>query len=589
MKRRIQTGFLGVTAAACLLGGCSHLDPQNWFKTPEAGAGAVKAAKAEPVTEAPAAPDGRVWVAQTGAVSNVAYLRYARPIPVRGYGVVIGLDNAGSGKCPQNIADYLEAEIQRAQAKGSGELGKLPAKELIRSPHTAAVLVEGRVPTAAVKGTTFDVAVRAVDRDVKSIAGGILLTCNLRIYSPDAPLEGRILAHASGRVFSNPFAGPDGGTGDTDPRQGRILGGGCATEDRPIQLISITPSYATVRQITQVINDRLSGDTVVADAVSPTNVTLKVPPAYRGREDRLLELILHMPMVDNAAALEARAKVLCEELTQSNPPWEDVALALEAIGPVAIPMVQKLYTHRQRSTSFYAARVGGRLGDGLAVEVLQRHAAESGGLHRQAAVRELGECAARHRLPGALTALRARLDDNDARIRIQAYESLRPCRDSVVQSRMIGRGNFTLDVLDTKGPGLIYARRTGERRIAVFGRHLRCASPLFYSDAKRPVTVTDDGDKIVIVRRTEGGSRRFEPVRTGFDVPSLIEGLGGETTPDTDGRVPGVSADYAVVLHALSILCKSNAVPAVFRMEETDIADILGPQEPQVRPESNEL
>lgn len=588
---RFMTTTLAL-AIACA-SGCALFDPATWGKsTPETGPDAVKPAKAEPVTtqEAANASPGqegspRTLVSQEDTIGSVAYLRYNRTMQVRGYGLVIGLDGAGSGKCPQSIADYLQTEIQRFQSTGSGELGKIPPKELIKSPHTAAVLVEGQIPSAATRGTLFDVSVRAVDKDVKSIAGGVLITCNLRLFSADAPLEGKILARAGGRVFANPFAKSGG---DTDPRSGRVLGGGSALEDRPIQIITTSPSYATVRQMTRILNDRMGTQEPVADAVSPTNVTLKVPPAFRRREERYLEIVTHMPLAGDAISTQARSKALCEELAQSSAPYDDTALCLEAIGPSVIPMLQKLYTHRQRTTNFYSARTGARLGDGMAIEVLQRHAKEVNGTFRQAAIRELGDAATFHRLPGAASVLRVLLDDNDTRIRIAAYEALRSHRDAAVQSRMIGHDNFILELVDSKGPGLIYARRTRERRIAIFGRFLKCQAPVFYSQPDRPITIADDGDKVVIVRRSRTG-RGFQPARMSFDVADLISGIGAETTPDTDGRIPGVGADYAAALHAISTLCGSGAIPATFRMEEADISDILGPQEPQLRPESDEL
>ena len=507
---------------------------------------------------------------------------------VSGYGLVIGLEGQGSGKCPQSVSEYLQKEIKRAQLAGAEWAEGLSVPELIRSPSSAAVFVQADIPPAVTKGTSFDVFVQAVDMDVKSLAGGRLLPCNLRLATSSRPdTQARVLARAEGHVFTNPFARGDAATSDADPRRGRILGGGRSTEDRRIQLITVSPSYSHVQQITRSVNTRFGGARKIADPASPTNIILTVPAAYRHREQRFLELVTHLPLAESALALEMRAKQLNDELARPNAPYEDVALGLEAIGASVIPLVRKHYAHRQRATSFYAARVGARLGDDLATEVLAQHATDkSKSPYQYPAIEELGDIANSAIASGALRSL---LDHEDPRVRIEAYEALRKQDGSAVRSMMVGRDNFVLDVVDSNKAGLIYARRTGEQRIAIFGRFLKCRPPLLYSRENRPVTVSAhaDQDHVVVLRKSASGRQIWDPVRTSPAVSELVRVLGDEPDATPGGEVKGLGLSYVVILDVLSALCESGGIPADFRMEQVG-AD-LGPAEPLIRPESDEL
>lgn len=578
---------------AVLTGGCALFDPQAWKPQTEEP---TRPARTEPV---PSYDDGtaatppanatgpQMWVGQAGTIGTRAYVQ-RRSLHVRGYGLVIGLDGKGTSNCPRSVSSYLQKEIQRAQLKSPGGTPRVDPLMLIKSEDTAPVLVEGDIPAVVVRGARFDVTVRALTPEVKSLAGGVLVPCTMRYTAtanPSDMVEGRIVARAGGRIFTNPFARGD--RADSDPRRGLVLGGGVNDQDRVIQLISTTESYSLVRRMMRIINTRFGADLKTADGISPTTIRLTIPPKFRGQEDRFVDLVLHLPLADATSAVEYRAKVLVEELTRPNAPYEDTALCLEAIGTTVIPLVQSLYTHRQRATSFYAARVGARLGDDAAVDVLARHAEEEGPL-RFAAIRELGLTPSSRR---AGLALRPLLDDPDLRVRIDAYESLRRQDDPCIRSIPVGYDNFVLDVVDCRGSGLIYARRVEDRRIAVFGPSLGCVGPVFYSPQDRPLTVSADKaeDHVVLVRKDEGGLRVWDPMQSTRSVADLILRLGGAPEKDAQNQLEGLGIDYAVVLDLLSELCEVGTIPAVFRMERADTTDLLGPPEPTIRPESSEL
>jgi flagellar basal body P-ring protein FlgI len=100
------------------------------------------------------------------------------PIPVNGFGLVVGLEGAGSAECPPEVRAYLRQYI----------LKQLPAKsefnvdEFINSSDTAVVSIEGLIPAIASRNQYFDVRVAALpSTQTTSLDGGRLLKADLRM------------------------------------------------------------------------------------------------------------------------------------------------------------------------------------------------------------------------------------------------------------------------------------------------------------------------------------------------------------------------------------------------------------------------
>jgi hypothetical protein len=325
--------------------------------------------------------------------------------------------------------------------------------------------------------------------------------------------------------------------------------------------------------------------------MSPTNIDLRIPPEYRGRERRFLDIVTHLPLSTSAAYREARAKALVGELARPDAPLEHVALSLEGLGQPALPVLKSLYSDPRRQANYYAARTGMRLGDDLAIEVMVGHANDERSPFRMQAIRELGQSAMPQRSGAALRKL---LEDKDARIRILAYEALREVDPRSMQRLIVGPppGNFFLDVVPSEGPAMIYARRTEERRIALIGGdHLRCRPPLFYAPDGKPITLNAaSGDGMITVMmkfpRRNGPARRVGPYKAPLSVSVLTQFLGHTRERGPAGDLKGLEIDYAVVLDVLYQLCEQGAVTADFRWEEPSVEDLIGPLEPMGRPET---
>ncbi len=530
--------------------------------------------------------------AMEGTIGSVAYVEGGRLMRVRGYGLVWGLNGQGSKFCPPEIRDRILRDIRRFRLANPHLERNLTAEELIDSMDTSVVEITGEIPAGARQGTIFDVVVSAtsVSPDTRTLAGGHLLPCELQILRDAAPgdnMEGQTYAKARGPVFINPFAGTTTqSAAGTSRLEGRVIGGGMTTVDRRLSLNTLVPSYKTVRQIADAINRRFPVEPKAADPTSPAHLELRIPESFQGREARFVEIVMHLPLSQSPTVREVRTKTLVGELSSSIDPPEDAALSLEGIGPSAITMLQDLYTSPRRQASWYAARTGLRLGDAAAVEVIARHARDPKSPYRTMAIRELGECANN---PKAAMALRELMDLPDNWVRIRAYEALRTADRTAMVSDVVGRdpGNFVLDVLASKGPPLIYARRTGVRRIAMIGAdHIVFRMPLFYSKPGKDVALSaGPGDKMLTVIRKEAGRLAGE-FKLPLSLVLLVHFMGDDPRQDTRGKPQGLGLDYALVLEVLHSLCQDGAINARLEWEQQSIEDLVGPLRPTGRPES---
>ena len=118
-----------------------------------------------------------------GTVGEYADLVGANPLPVRGYGVVVGLGKNGSSEVPTGLKDQLVQEMSKL-GLGSPQAGTegLSPSRMLEDKDTAVVVVGGWLPPGAPKGTRFDVMVQALPQtQTLSLVGGTLLGTDLKI------------------------------------------------------------------------------------------------------------------------------------------------------------------------------------------------------------------------------------------------------------------------------------------------------------------------------------------------------------------------------------------------------------------------
>jgi len=167
-------------------------------------------------------------------------------------------------------------------------------------------------------------------------------------------------------------------------------------------------------------------------------------------------------------------------------------------------------------------------------------------------------------------------------------EGLASHRDKTVTCRRVGGDNFSLDLIDSNGSNLIYARRQGERRIALFGSAIDCVPPLFYRDADGVITMNADegASHVTLVRKTNFADAVSPPIPARLSLGELIPMLGDDPRPDSRGQVHGLAVQYSLVVKALADLCSSNAINAKFMLEQETVPQIFGPLKEPGRRES---
>ncbi len=515
----------------------------------------------------------------------------ADSLRLRGFGLVVGLGDRGSSDCPTSVRDYLVDYFRKefAPLDGAG-VSSISPDRLIDSSDTAVVEIIGDIKSGARRGHRFDVQVSALGAETRSLEGGVLLPAELKIFqaTPRGVIAGRPLARASGSIFTNPFGNPTGG--ERGVRRGFVLGGGRTLDERSARLLLEEPSYSMARRIERRINERFGQRPAAAEAMSRGYVDLNTPDHYNNDPEWFLDLVLHLQLENSPEYLERRIRDLRTLVNGDAQRLEHLSLIWEGIGRNIITEIQPLYEADDPLIRYYAARAGLRLGDVNALGPMAAVSTSSGHSHQILAVRELG----RARVPGTTERLAALLNVADQQIRVAAYEELvdrgyGPIRSEPFASAADPRElNFILDLVPSDGRPLVYVRRTGQPRLAIFGGPLKVQTPLFYRHPLDWVTLdtADGGDEITVLARGRTTGRFAPPFQVPAEVSDLVRALAftARGTRARDAR--GLGLPYSVVVQVLSGLEDTDSIAAPVVIEERSVTELLGPAESGGRPEA---
>jgi hypothetical protein len=506
-----------------------------------------------------------------GTISQHAGLLGGDALPVKGYGVVVGLGRNGSGEIPPRLSEYLtQYMLKNRVGLHSGGTGDLSPGRILRDPDTAVVEVRGFIPQAAMKDTRFDVVVTALAATgTRSLSGGVLMPTELHLDTGGNQLAGdrKVWAIAGGPLLVNPFIDITDSANAGKLREGMIVGGGKSARRRTINLQLYRPDYAQADLIQRRLNAQFPGVKRVANAKNSSLVELFIPPQVRGDHEHFLQLIRHLPMRTGPGIWEAHARELITEMQRPDVSHDGLALVLESHGRKAIPLISTLYDSSTDAAAFYAARTGIRLSDHNADDVIVKFALASGHPLQLKAIDVLGREETIIRSRWALAKLLH--DDNDM-VRVAAYESLDRRRSSEIVSFSVA-GQFRLDIVPTDKTPMVYATRTKKPRIVIFGEALEVNRPVFFSTPDNLLTVNAEADSetLAVWRRLPVGDRVSETFRVSYDVPRLVRTLGDRPERDLQGNVKGLGLTYGQVIGAMYRLCKDGHIPARFVLEPT--------------------
>lgn len=458
-----------------------------------------------------------------GDVADPVGLNWVR---VETIGLVTNLPGTGSNPPDGPERSMLLDEMRKR--------GVQNPNQLLASPSTELVVVQGFLRPGIQEGDRFDIELRTLSRsDGTSLAGGFFMESRLKQMAVgmgrigDAVAhEGRPLARAKGPVMVAP-----GAKSKVDLTRGRVLGGAVATESRDLGLVISKKNYQIAKRIGAAVNRRFNmfrGGVKTEVAVPKSNefVLLKVHPRYKDNIERYIKVVRALPISENVTQHQARLQLLERQLFEPIAS-ASAALKLEALGKESIPVLKKGLHAPQLEVRFYAAEALAYLDESDAAAPLAKAAREEPAFraYALAALSAMDDYAARE-------ALRELLSSPSAETRYGAFRALwaMPTRDPLVQGEDLN-GQLSLNVLPIDGPPMIHVTRSFRPEIVAFGTDLEFSSPMSLQAGSIMVNC-QQGNRVTVSRFEANQPDKKRTVSTRVeDVIRAIVELGG-TYPD---------------------------------------------------------
>ncbi|MDB5324119.1 MAG: flgI [Phycisphaerales bacterium] len=547
----------GAISAACatgllLLGGCSKNAPPKVAKPAYTNIGLR--------TGLPAYLKDTVL--ERSDLSNTGVLA------VSSYGLVVNLRYSGdSNTTPTAVREWMIKEMYRHGFGGHRIPGyqEMTPERALADKRNSIVIAGAFIPPGARIGQRVDAYCQALPQsNTASLAGGTLYQCELRLYGANALDPGGSVnkyVEARGPLFINPAYAletpkPTEGVARSGARTATVMGGGLVTTDRALQLRLRTPQWSISRAMEMIINTRFQGvadkhrqdgrGLCVAEAQDDGYLNLYVPVSFKGNWERFAGVATHLYINLNPSVAAVKAQELAEAAKRPGAMLEDISFALEGLGPVAIPYIIPLLAHPAPDVRYAAARAGAYLGDTASEDALITMAKTPGTPFRLNAILTLADLPNNPEINRAMASC---LDAAESPVRINAYKVLAAHGDPRVISRQIA-DNFVLDVVDSKGPPLIYATRTGEPRLAVFGGRTAINQPITFAAFDTELTITTDAEKPSQLSVFYRGSELSQPVKTASrpnvaELAARLGGLGDEKLHFGYGDIVGILQSMA--------------------------------------------
>jgi flagellar basal body P-ring protein FlgI len=482
-------------------------------------------------------------------IGSLAEVFSFEAIPVEGYGLVCGLSGTGSAECPAPIREYLKQYILQQLA---GE--KVNVDELINSRDTAAVVVQGIMPTAVPKNQYFDVRIVALPgTQTTSLEDGWLYGAELKVAGGFG-VAIKVLATAKGPVFIDTLS-PE----ETNKKIGYILAGGTVLDEYKVNIGLRRPDYRTASLICSKLNGRFGNGT--ARAVSPSQIELNVPPEYKKQKQRFISIVKAMYLAETPEATKERISTLVKKLAVSENKYASET-ALEAIGNESLRKTAALLNSSQEQVRLAAARCMLNLGSDGGLNTLREIASDKDSAYRVEALETITASASRN---DAIAISRKLLRDSDFNIRLAAYENLRKLDDIAVTQKLIARNFYLEQIAQTKYKG-IFVSRSGQPRIVLFGAPIYCRDDVFVQSADGSIAINAPaGQKYVsLIRKHPKRPNVIVQLKSSFELGDIIQTLCEEPLKKTKEGPRGLNVSYAEVIALLKQMCDKGAVEAEF-------------------------
>ena len=452
-------------------------------------------------------------------VGDLAFVTQGGDLRVEGVGLVTGLENTGADPPPSWYRTQLVDEMSKA--------GVEHASKLLGNPQFSMVIVRMTIPTGANPQDRLDVEVEVPPAcGTKSLAGGYLMATRLRevMVAGGAPRTGPEVAIAQGPIMLGSARNP------SDPKSGRVLGGGRVKKDFPYTLVlkENRRSVRTAAIVEKVVNERFhqsdgGRQKGVATAKTDSVLVLKVPPRYHQNQERFLRVVQLLPVIDTPELRVQRTAAWGQELL--DPRTGGVAaLKLEGLGLSAAEALQGGLQSDHAQVRFFAAEALAYLDEPAGAEILAQTAVSMPAFraYALAALASMEQPAAHMQLRklmdepemevryGAFNALRTfdprdpalgqvRVLDDDPAEEESAIEDATDMMAIALRSRRVRPDDpFALYLVDSEGPPVIHVSRTRRSEIVIFGRGQQLLPPVVLGTGAILVNAAENDDQVEI-------------------------------------------------------------------------------------------
>ena len=498
-------------------------------------------------------------------IKNICHLAGYEGIRVAGFSLVWGLQGTGSSECPPDIRNVLEKHIKVLKSSDKKYLpdkyARMTAEQLINSTDTAVVRITGIVPAGAPADTKFDINVFIpFASQTTSLEGGTVLPTELRRVEGGIP--GREVAIAGGPIYIDPLPiYKEGEVVKADKRFGVVLGGGISRYDRKIKLVLFEPDSRVSQLVQNRINSRfpLSGNKKVAEAQNREFLTINIPEEYKDNHNYFIKILLKLYLNDSASFQEQILSELEEKSKQPDANFEEITLAWEAIGRGALPNLKKLSENIDTVEAYYAARTILNMGDLSIIKPLSLIARSETHPCRYKAAGTLGTAIDD---PMSSWTLAGLLNSHDDLMRMIAYDALRKGNHSYVLPMQLSN-HSVLDSVKSSAKNMICAWAALEPRIAVFGRSIKVAGDIFYSDEASGVVINSLlNDPTITITRQLPESSKFVKMSCPATVEDIIVRLSSPLKNDV-----GAGLSFGQTIGILYEMCEKGYIDASFKMK----------------------
>ncbi|MCC7416270.1 MAG: flagellar basal body P-ring protein FlgI [Acidobacteria bacterium] len=254
----------------------------------------------------------------TVRMKDVVSLQGVGPMPLLGYGLVVGLNKTGDRRQTIFSAQTLANMLQR--------FGVAVPADQIKIENVAAVLVTAELPPYAHPGARLDVTASSVG-DARSLQGGTLLATPLR--GPN----GGIYALAQGPLSIGGFGGGTSGNSlqVNHLTVGRVpsgaivqVGSAASLPSDALTLVLREPDFTSAAHVARAVDVELGAD--AAHVVDAGTVVVEIPETYKNAVASLIARLDALPVETDAVA-----RVVINERTGTVVVGADVRVGAAAV------------------------------------------------------------------------------------------------------------------------------------------------------------------------------------------------------------------------------------------------------------------